>query len=510
VLLQSISKGLKMHKKNTIFAFMFAFTSLHAKDAMIIGHRGAAAYMPENTISSFKEAIRQGVNVIELDIRKCASGELIVIHDDNVNRVTNGRGYVREKTLTELKQLTLKNNETLITLEEALACIDKKVAVALDLKEEGVAELVTDVVKRFMHDHSWSYEHFFATGFEHRELKKLKALLPDMRLVPAIVGTPHNLTHSVDELDPYGICLLDLVWSPAVLANAKNRDLKVWVCTMANESKEALERWVLAGVDALMVNAPDKGKQMIQTIANYYRFLFFLDLDPSKELNTPHISAFKSDNKIPYGNRAVIAHDTTTDDIAILNDFYKNKQYAILLAPHQQQAQTEALLKAHGYTYDGLYPLMTRDLTNLPAIAYDPHISIKEITSLADIETLWVSIFSEAFKKDAEQIKLFVRYLTSTAQAKTIHFYVGFWDETPAAVGIAIERDNVASLHCLATHPEFRHKGLGSACLHYRMNHMKEKGFQKAIALVSAMGKPLHEKVGAQETAVCTIYCSPK
>lgn len=75
----------------------------------IIGHRGAMGYKPENTLSSFEKALRLGVDGIELDVWVCQSGELVVFHDETLDRITNGSGNVFDKTLSELKQLKVKH-----------------------------------------------------------------------------------------------------------------------------------------------------------------------------------------------------------------------------------------------------------------------------------------------------------------------------------------------------------------------------------------------------------------
>ena len=64
-----------------------------------IGHRGAMGYEPENTLLSFKKAIELNVDMIELDVHVCKTGEVVVIHDDKVDRTTNGKGFVLKKTM---------------------------------------------------------------------------------------------------------------------------------------------------------------------------------------------------------------------------------------------------------------------------------------------------------------------------------------------------------------------------------------------------------------------------
>lgn len=71
----------------------------------IIAHRGASAYAPENTFAAFEKAVELGADFIELDIQITKDGKLAVIHDDKVDRTTNGTGFVREYTMNELEQL---------------------------------------------------------------------------------------------------------------------------------------------------------------------------------------------------------------------------------------------------------------------------------------------------------------------------------------------------------------------------------------------------------------------
>ena len=105
-----------------IFFIAFLFWNKKERDFFsnhypkIIAHRGASGYEPENTLRSFKKAMELGVDIIELDVHKCKSGELVVIHDFNLNRTTNGKGLVKDKTLAELRELELKKSEKIPTL----------------------------------------------------------------------------------------------------------------------------------------------------------------------------------------------------------------------------------------------------------------------------------------------------------------------------------------------------------------------------------------------------------
>ena len=105
-------------------------------------HRGFTRSAPENSLSAFAAAIELGVDGIELDVRTCKTGEVIVFHDPTVARMTNGRGFVKNKTLEELKRLRLRNqnleiNENIPTLEEVIELLDGRVILNIELKTKG-------------------------------------------------------------------------------------------------------------------------------------------------------------------------------------------------------------------------------------------------------------------------------------------------------------------------------------------------------------------------------------
>ena len=94
----------------------------------VTGHRGCKAYMPENTLISFREAFKLGVDVLEFDIQLTRDDVMIVMHDEMVDRTTDGTGAVWFKTLEEMKALDAGvkfgfPGERVPTFEEALKCI---------------------------------------------------------------------------------------------------------------------------------------------------------------------------------------------------------------------------------------------------------------------------------------------------------------------------------------------------------------------------------------------------
>jgi len=117
---------------------------------IIMGHRGAAALEPENTLLSIERAIHIGVNAVEIDVRLSKDKELVVIHDATVDRTTDGIGPVCDFTVDELKQLDAGKGQRIPTLQEVVEVINNKVTLVIELKEEGTAKSVFELIKKIV------------------------------------------------------------------------------------------------------------------------------------------------------------------------------------------------------------------------------------------------------------------------------------------------------------------------------------------------------------------------
>ena len=113
----------------------------------LIAHRGFAAVAPENTIAAILSA-GADASIVEFDVRRCGSGELVVIHDETIDRVTNGVGTVADLDLETLQSYSVQGSEERIpTLEEVLAVLPSTVDVNLELKADGIAPDVLDALE---------------------------------------------------------------------------------------------------------------------------------------------------------------------------------------------------------------------------------------------------------------------------------------------------------------------------------------------------------------------------
>ncbi len=129
---------------------MKAYLSLEVTLLLIFAHRGCSTQAPENTLSAFRRAFEIGADGVELDVRQTKDGQLVVIHDPTVDRTTNGRGFVEECTLDELRRLTVKGGEHIPTLRETLKMAsDYGKMLLIDLKAVDVEDKLVDEIKKY-------------------------------------------------------------------------------------------------------------------------------------------------------------------------------------------------------------------------------------------------------------------------------------------------------------------------------------------------------------------------
>lgn len=116
------------------------------KKVKIVAHRGASGYAPENTLMAFKKAIELGCDKIELDVRLTKDKKVIVIHDDDVDRTTDGRGKVAELTLKQIKKFNCEERQKIPTLQEVIDLCKGKIDLQIELKTKGTARRVYDLI----------------------------------------------------------------------------------------------------------------------------------------------------------------------------------------------------------------------------------------------------------------------------------------------------------------------------------------------------------------------------
>ena len=113
----------------------------------IIAHRGASAYEPENTLRAFERAIEMGATMLELDVHISRDGYPVVIHDAELSRRTNGRGWIADLTLDEIQQFDAGLGERVPSLAEVVELARGRAQLYIDLKGQNTPETVVNVLR---------------------------------------------------------------------------------------------------------------------------------------------------------------------------------------------------------------------------------------------------------------------------------------------------------------------------------------------------------------------------
>ena len=220
----------------------------------IIGHRGAAGTVPENTLASVQHALHCEADWIEIDVR-LAAGNIIVLHDETVDRTTNGAGRVDDKDFDSLRALDAGGGERIPLLGEVIELIDATAGLNIEIKQNGIVAAVNAICTEHMdRNEAW------------RDRFMLSSFLPEVVAALAHEPPAHCLVAVLSDRDPYehlqqalrqrayslniALALLD----ENIVAEAHAAGLKLLVFTVNTEAD--IERCLAIGVDGIFTDHP--------------------------------------------------------------------------------------------------------------------------------------------------------------------------------------------------------------------------------------------------------------
>ncbi|PAU93511.1 hypothetical protein CK503_11525 [Aliifodinibius salipaludis] len=247
-------------------------------DFIIIAHRGASAYYPENTMIAFKKAVEMEAEMIELDVMMSKDGVPIVFHDAKLNRHTNGSSYIKLYSLKELKNLDAGSwfhpkfsDQTIPTLEEVLTFASGKVALNIEIKTEAVSNDIENSIEQKALQLVKKYgmrNHVLFSSFDYRAVQHLKKLDPDIPVALLYNRNqsrrllPHQLVEQYN-VDAFNCSYRQLKrkW----MADLNKHKIPTFIYTV--DSKRRMQKLIAGGVTGIFTNKPDLLKSVVQ---NYH------------------------------------------------------------------------------------------------------------------------------------------------------------------------------------------------------------------------------------------------
>lgn len=220
----------------------------------LVGHRGAAGLVAENTLPSFQKAAALGANAVELDVYAVDS-ELLVIHDDTLRRTTNGRGRVMGSSLDKLRALdagmdTAKGAQIPL-LSEVLATLPSNVAVNIELKGPQTAEPVVRALAALQ-----PRQQILVSSFEHKQLARFRELDQQTAVAPLFHTSKRGMLDIAASLDACAINLNVKIASKARLQQIRSAGFGALIYTVNN--LRSARRLARDGATGVFTDFPDR------------------------------------------------------------------------------------------------------------------------------------------------------------------------------------------------------------------------------------------------------------
>jgi glycerophosphoryl diester phosphodiesterase len=239
---------------------------------MVIAHRGFSGQAPENTLASFKKAIESGSDMIELDVRLSKDGQVVVVHDNTIDKTTNGRGKVADYTLKELKQFDAGSwfapqfsGEQIPTLKEVLESAKGRILVNIEIKNESLGQYaVTDLADRALREvkKAEMADRVIFSSFYPSALARIKERDPRI-WVALLYNRSWNYLPEITRGNPFSILnLRNSYLTKDKIAKIHREGMRVNVYTV--NSEEEMEQFVGWGIDGIITNHPDRLIKILQ------------------------------------------------------------------------------------------------------------------------------------------------------------------------------------------------------------------------------------------------------
>lgn len=223
---------------------------------LVIGHRGAMGYETENTIASIEKAIELGVSMIEIDVLRIKSGELMVFHDKRVDRLTNGAGEIEDYYMSDVLALNLVGGHKIPTLQQVLKAVDGRVKINIELKGKRTASKVDQIIRVYERREGYPLSNYMISSFDWEELDAFRALNQEVDVAVLTDADPLQAIPKAQELNAVAVNPYYKNINAEIVKQIHDAGFKVYTYTVNEEADIVSVKEM--GVDGIFCDYPDR------------------------------------------------------------------------------------------------------------------------------------------------------------------------------------------------------------------------------------------------------------
>lgn len=266
-LISCVSRKSNTNHSNTLSAFQDS----SSKIVLVAAHRGAHRNNFENSIASTREAIRLGVDIIEVDVRTTKDGYLVLMHDSNIDRTTTGKGKVGDMTLSEIRKYRLKapygriSSEVVPTFEEFLQVAKGKIMVDVDMKTDNVNGIIEAVSQAGTNNEVFYFDN------DYDQLDQIKKLNKTAQIMPRAYS--YQMADSaITKYSPPAVHIDPEFYTDSLTAMLRKNNSRVWINTLgevdcnirAGKGEKVLEQLLKYGANMVQTDEPEMLLQLLR------------------------------------------------------------------------------------------------------------------------------------------------------------------------------------------------------------------------------------------------------
>lgn len=219
-----------------------------------IAHKGASKHAPKNSLEAFKKSVKSKIDAVEFDVHHTKDNKLVVMHDHNIKKTTDGFGSIHKLSLKELRKFHKSNGEPVPTLQEVINILKNKCIIKIDIKDEGIVKKILKIIKKNNIESS-----VIITSELVSVLKKIKKLSPKIKIELGGFKEKRPVKEMIKEVKDIKAEIIgphhSIVTKELVDESHKNK-LEVHVWTV--DDLKIMKKMKKLGVDGITSNYADK------------------------------------------------------------------------------------------------------------------------------------------------------------------------------------------------------------------------------------------------------------